>query len=475
MSNKKIGLLSLTALVLSSMIGSGIFSLPQNMAEVAGAEALIIGWAITGIGIIFLGLSFLFISRLRPDLDGGIYTYAREGFGELMGFMSAWGYWLCATIGIVGYLVVAFEGIGTFTDSQSAVIFGQGNTIASFIGSSIVVWLVHILIAKGVKEAATVNLIATFVKVFPLILFILLSLWYFNPETFSHDAKAIVLNKGISDQVKNTMLITLWVFTGVEGAAVLSAHAKKRSDVGLATVLGILIALALYIAITVLSLGILPRETIAMMSNPSMARLLEHMIGGTGKIIITACLIVSVLASYISWTMFSAEVPYRGAKNGAFPKILDKLNKNNTPINSLWFTGFIVQLCLLLVLLTGKSYNTLLLISTSMILVPYFLIGAYLLKLSIQQNAPWYVKLTGFMASLYGLWILYAAGLDYLLLSVLLYVPGIGLFLYSRYQHQGGKFNLNIWEKLVLIIIAYLFVQAVHSTFTPFSLLSGIR
>ncbi|VEH66305.1 arginine/ornithine antiporter [Rodentibacter pneumotropicus] len=172
------------------------------MAEVAGAEALIIGWAITGIGIIFLGLSFLFISRLRPDLDGGIYTYAREGFGELIGFMSAWGYWLCATIGIVGYLVVAFEGIGTFTDSQSAVIFGQGNTIASFIGSSIVVWLVHILIAKGVKEAATVNLIATFMKVFPLILFILLSLWYFNPETFSHDAKAIVLNKGISDQVK---------------------------------------------------------------------------------------------------------------------------------------------------------------------------------------------------------------------------------------------------------------------------------
>ncbi|VEH66303.1 arginine/ornithine antiporter [Rodentibacter pneumotropicus] len=97
------------------------------------------------------------------------------------------------------------------------------------------------------------------------------------------------------------------------------------------------------------------------------------------------------------------------------------------------------------------------------------------MKLSIQQNAPWYVKLTGFMASLYGLWILYASGLNYLLLSVLLYVPGIGLFLYSRYQHQGGKFNLNIWEKLVLIIIAYLFIQAVHSAFTPFSLLSGIR
>lgn len=466
MSNKKIGLVSLTALVLSSMIGSGIFSLPQNMVAVAGSEALLIGWAITGVGIIFLGLSFFYISRLKPELDGGIYTYAREGFGDLMGFMSAWGYWLCATIGIVGYLVVAFEGLGTFTDSESTVIFGQGNTLASFIGSSIIVWLVHILIANGVKEAASVNLIATFVKVFPLILFIGLAIWYFSPATFNQDIKATALNNSVSDQVKNTMLITLWVFTGVEGASVLSAHAKKKSDVGLATVLGIIIALVLYVAITVLALGILPREVIAEMSNPSMAGLLEQMIGASGKIIITFCLIVSVLASYISWTMYCSEVPYRGAKNGAFPKILDKLNENDVAINSLWFTGTVVQLCLFLVLMTGKSYETLLLISTSMILVPYLLIGAYLFKLAIQQNAAWHIKLTGLIATLYGIWILYAAGLDYLLLSVILYLPGIGLFLYSRYQFNGKKFNLTQWEKGLLLIICLLFVWAVYHSLT---------
>lgn len=466
MSNKKIGLVSLTALVLSSMIGSGIFSLPQNMAAVAGSEALLIGWAITGVGIIFLGLSFFYISRLKPELDGGIYTYAREGFGDLMGFMSAWGYWLCATIGIVGYLVVAFEGLGTFTDNENTIIFGQGNTLASFIGSSIIVWLVHILIANGVKEAASVNLIATFVKVFPLILFIGLAIWYFSPVTFSQDIKATALNNSVSDQVKNTMLITLWVFTGVEGASVLSAHAKKKSDVGLATVLGIIIALVLYVAITVLALGILPREVIAEMSNPSMAGLLEQMMGASGKIIITFCLIVSVLASYISWTMYCSEVPYRGAKNGAFPKILDKLNENDVAINSLWFTGAVVQFCLFLVLMTGKSYETLLLISTSMILVPYLLIGAYLLKLAIQQNAAWHIKLTGLIATLYGIWILYAAGLDYLLLSVILYLPGIGLFLYSRYQFNGKKFNLTQWEKGLLLIICLLFVWAVYHSLT---------
>lgn len=465
MSSKKIGLLSLTALVLSSMIGSGIFSLPQNMAAVAGADALMIGWLITGIGIIFLGLSFFFISRLRPDLDGGIYTYARAGFGELVGFLSAWGYWLCATIGIVGYLVVAFEGIGSFTDSETNVIFGQGNTLASFIGASLIVWLVHALVASGVKEAATVNLIATFVKVFPLVLFIGLAIWFFKNETFTQDMQATGLNNSVLDQVKDTMLITLWVFTGVEGASVLSAHAKKKSDVGLATVLGILIALALYIAITVLALGVLPRETIAAMSNPSMAGILAEMIGEGGKVLITFCLIVSVLASYVSWTMYSAEIPYRGAQNGAFPKILDKLNHNGVPINSLWFTGFVVQFCLFLVLLTGKSYNALLLISTSMILVPYFLIGAYLLKLSIQQKSAWYIKLTGLIASIYGLWVLYAAGLDYLLLSVLLYVPGIGLFLYSRYQHQGKRLNLTGFERVLVLIFAILFI-VVLVTFT---------
>lgn len=466
MSNKKIGLLSLTALVLSSMIGSGIFSLPQNMAEVAGGEALIIGWLITGIGIIFLGLSFFFISRLRPDLDGGIYTYAREGFGELAGFLSAWGYWLCATVGIVGYLVVAFEGLGSFTDSENFVLFGQGNTIASIIGASIIVWLVHALVASGVKEAAFVNLIATFVKVFPLVLFIGLAIWYFKADTFSQDMQGSSLNNSVTEQVKNTMLITLWVFTGVEGASVLSAHAKKKSDVGLATVFGILIALSLYVLITVLALGVLPRETIAAMSNPSMAGLLEVMIGASGKILITFCLIVSVLASYVSWTMYSAEVPYRGSQNGAFPKMLNKLNENDVPINSLWFTGAVVQFCLFLVLLTGKSYNALLLISTSMILVPYFLIGAYLFKLAIQQKAAWYIKLTGFIASLYGLWIIYAAGLDYLLLSVLLYVPGIGLFLYSRYKHQNGQLNLHLYEKILIAIFAILFIFALYNSFT---------
>ena len=449
MSKSKIGLVSLTALVLSSMIGSGIFSLPQNMAAVASAEALLTGWAITGSGILFLGLSFFFLSRLRPDLDGGIYTYAREGFGDFISGLAAWGYWLCTSIGSVSYLVVAFSGFGLFFDNEQVTIFGDGTSLMSILSASLVVWLIHILIAKGVKEAAYVNLIATIVKVLPLIVFIALAIIFFSPTQFMQDFHGESLQMSLLDQIKSTMLITLWVFVGVEGATVLSAHAKKKNDVGIATILGIFIALVLYVAITALSLGILPREVIAAMPNPSMTGIMEHMIGTSGKILITFCLIVSVLASYMSWTMFSAEVMYQASQTQVFPRFLNKKNENDTPISSLWFTNIVIQIILVLVFFTSKGYDVLIQLATTMILVPYFLVGTYLLRLVFNIGAAWYIKLAGIIATLYGFWLVYAAGIEYLLFSVILYTPGAILFFYTRYQ-KSGKFDFSRNETVAL-------------------------
>ncbi|MGP1946096.1 MAG: amino acid permease, partial [Arsenophonus sp. ER-EMS1-MAG3] len=110
------------------MVGAGIFSLPQNMAKVAGSLAIIIGWSITSIGILFLTTSLVLLSRIKPDLDGGIYTYAKEGFGELIGFCSAWGYWLSSVIANASYLVIIFAAISFFSDNSDNIIFGDGNT-----------------------------------------------------------------------------------------------------------------------------------------------------------------------------------------------------------------------------------------------------------------------------------------------------------------------------------------------------------
>lgn len=440
MSTTKIGLLSLTALVFSSMVGSGVFSLPQNMASVSNGQALLIAWLITGIGILFLAFALLYLTRQRPDLDGGIYNYAREGFGELIGFCSAWGYWLCTTIGIVGYVVIAFSGVGMFTDRPDHVYFGEGNTIYALIGSSIFVWMVHWLVSRGIKEASLVNLIATIAKIVPIVIFIVFTFLAFKLDLFKLNYFDFSLQMPVWEQVRNLMLITLWVFTGIEGAVVLSSRARNRNDIGRATVLGVLLALSFYVLVTVLSYGVTSRIEIANMHNPSMATILAQLIGLPGTIIITLGLIISVSSSYLSWTLFATEIPFLAAKNRAFPKVFLKTNQNNVPIASLWLTSVVVQISLIAVCFFDKNYTQLLLISSVMILLPYFLVSAFYLKESWKNKRTKHIWIA-LIAVIYASWLLYAAGISLLLLSGCLYLVGLSIFLYSRYTNKREVCN----------------------------------
>lgn len=453
---KKLGLSALTALVLSSMLGAGVFSLPQNMAEIASPAALLIGWAITGAGILLLAFAMLILTRLRPDLDGGIFTYAREGFGELIGFCSAWGYWLCAVIANVSYLVIVFSALSFFTDTPELRFFGDGNTWQAIVGASLLLWFVHALVLRGVQTAASINLAATLAKLVPLGLFIVLAAIAFHYDTFSLDFSGIALGVPVWEQVKNTMLITLWVFIGVEGAVVVSARARDKRDVGRATLLAVLAALGVYLLVTLLSLGVIPRPELATMRNPSMAGLMVRLMGSWGDVVIAAGLIVSVCGAYLSWTIMAAEVPLLAATHQAFPRIFARQNKNNAPAASLWLTNISVQVSLVLIWLTGSDYNTLLTIASEMILVPYLLVGAFLLKIS---RRPLH-RVVAIGASLYGLWLLYASGPMHLLLSVVLYAPGLLVFIYARRTHDIA----SLLKRRERVLIGLLLIAAVPAT-----------
>ncbi|MEB7599314.1 amino acid permease [Raoultella terrigena] len=453
---KRLGLSALTALVLSSMLGAGVFSLPQNMAAVASPSALLIGWAITGVGILFLAFAMLLLTRIRADLDGGIFTYAREGFGELVGFCSAWGYWLCAVIANVSYLVIVFAALSFFTDAPGSIIFGNGNTWQAIVGASVLLWVVHFLVLRGVQTAAGINLVATLAKLIPLGAFIVLAAMDFRLETFTLDFSGLALGVPVWEQVKNTMLITLWVFIGVEGAVVVSARARNKRDVGRATLLAVLSALVVYLLVTLLSLGVIARPELAEMRNPSMAGLMVRMMGSWGEVIIAAGLIVSVCGAYLSWTIMAAEVPYLAATHKAFPRLFARQNRNNAPSASLWLTNISVQASLVLIWLTGSDYGTLLTIASEMILVPYLLVGAFLLKIAVRPLH----KAVGIGACAYGLWLLYASGPVHLLLSVILYAPGLLVFLYARRTHQHDR----MLKRRELALIGLLLVAAVPAT-----------
>lgn len=407
------------------MLGAGVFSLPQNMAAVASPAALLIGWAITGVGILLLAFAMLILTRIRSELDGGIFTYAREGFGELIGFCSAWGYWLCAVIANVSYLVIVFSALSFFTDTPALRLFGDGNTWQAIVGASVLLWIVHFLILRGVQTAASINLVATLAKLLPLGAFIVLAIMMFKLDTFTLDFTGVELGIPVWEQVKNTMLITLWVFIGVEGAVVVSARAKNKRE-------------------------------LAEMRNPSMAGLMVKMMGPWGEIIIAAGLIVSVCGAYLSWTIMAAEVPFLAAAYKSFPGIFARQNAQGAPSASLWLTNICVQICLVLIWLTGSDYNTLLTIASEMILVPYFLVGAFLLKIATRPLH----RAVGIGACIYGLWLLYASGPMHLLLSVVLYAPGLLVFLYARRTHKHD----NVLNRQEVVLIGLLLVAAVPAT-----------
>ncbi|OUM23879.1 arginine-ornithine antiporter [Pseudomonas putida] len=454
-SSGKLKLGALVALVVGSMIGGGIFSLPQNMAASAGVGAVLIGWGITAVGMLTLAFVFQTLANRKPDLDGGVYAYAKAGFGDYMGFSSAWGYWISAWLGNVGYFVLLFSTLGYFFP-----IFGEGNTPAAIIGASILLWAVHFLVLRGIKEAAFINLVTTVAKVVPLVLFALICLFAFRLDIFTADIWALGTPElgSVMNQVRNMMLVTVWVFIGIEGASIFSSRAEKRSDVGKATVIGFVTVLLFLVLVNVLSLGIMTQPELAKLQNPSMAAVLEHVVGHWGAVLISVGLIISLLGALLSWVLLCAEIMFAAAKDHTMPEFLRRENANQVPANALWLTNAMVQIFLVITLFSNSTYLSLIYLATSMILVPYLWSAAYAFLLALRSETYEQALaerkkdlIIGGIALLYAIWLLYAGGVKYLLLSALLYAPGAILF--AKAKREVGQPVFTNVEKLIFAAV----------------------
>ncbi|MGL5999079.1 arginine-ornithine antiporter [Pseudomonas sp. WS 5059] len=466
----KLRLGALVALVVGSMIGGGIFSLPQNMAASADVGAVLIGWVITAVGMLTLAFVFQTLANRKPDLDGGVYAYAKAGFGDYMGFSSAWGYWISAWLGNVGYFVLLFSTLGYFFP-----IFGEGNTPAAVIGASVLLWAVHFLVLRGIKEAAFINLVTTVAKVVPLVLFVLIALFAFKLDIFTADIWGVKNPDlgSVMNQVRNMMLVTVWVFIGIEGASIFSSRAEKRSDVGKATVIGFITVLLFLMLVNVLSLGIMTQPELAKLQNPSMAAVLEHVVGHWGAVLISVGLIISLLGALLSWVLLCAEIMFAAAKDHTMPEFLRKENANHVPVNALWLTNAMVQIFLVITLFSASTYLSLIYLATSMILVPYLWSAAYALLLAV-RGETYEAALAerkkdlfiGSIALIYAVWLLYAGGTKYLLLSALLYAPGAILF--AKAKRELGKPIFTNVEKLIFAAVVIGALVAAYGLYDGF-------
>ena len=456
-ADQRVTLVTLTAMVVGGMVGAGVFSLPRRFAAETGVYGALIAWAIAGTGMLMLAFVFQTLAVRKPALDSGVYAYAKAGFGEYLGFFSAFGYWASSCVGNVTYWVLIMSTIG-------AVVpwLGEGDTLPAVALSSVGVWGFAALIIRGVREATTINKVVTVAKVIPILVFVLLALVTLDVDVFVDNISGGDGVGSIFEQVRGTMLATVFVFLGVEGASVYSRYARRREDVGRATLLGFVSVLAVFASVTIVSYGILPRAEIAELRQPSMAGVLEEAVGSWGAVFVSAGLIVSVLGAYLAWTLMAAEVLFVAAKDRDMPRFLGRENAAGAPVASLLITSVLIQLVLFVTLASDQAFDFMLNMTSALSLIPFVLAAGYALKLVTSGES--YEDGTGrnrdlavaAVATLYTVFLLLAAGPKYTLVSFIVYAPGSVLFAMAR-REQGRP----LFSAVELVVLAISVIGAV--------------
>jgi arginine:ornithine antiporter/lysine permease len=456
-STEKLSPFALTAMVVGSMVGAGIFSLPRTFAVATGPFGALFAWSIAGVGMFALAMVFRTLAERRPDLDAGIFAYAKAGFGDYAGFLSAFGYWLVACIADVSYWVLIKSTLGAFFP-----IFGDGNTIAAVLASSIALWLFHFMVLRGIKSAAAINTIVTVAKVVPILVFIAILMALFRADLFRANfwGGSDVPYGGLMEQVRATMLVTVFVFIGIEGASVYSRYARKRSDVGVATILGFVGVTALMVLVSILPYAVLDRSDIAAMRQPSMAAVLEAVVGPWGGIFVSVGLIISVLGAYLAWSLISIEVLFAAARSGDMPRFLARENNNGVPASALWLTNAVIQLFLISTLLSQDAFTLMVKLTSSMVLIPYLLVAGYSLLIAgrgetydVTPHERNRDLVIGAVATLYAVFLIYAGGMKFLLLSAVLYAPGTALYFQVRREQRLPLFTPIEWLVFLAAVI----------------------
>lgn len=461
MDNKErnLGVFPLAMFAVGLTLASGVFSLSGDFAK-SGAHTLatLIGWAICGVGMFALTMAFFKLSVVKKNLTSGIYSYANEGFGNYVGFNSAWGYWMSAILAQISFIALLFETIGNFVPA-----FGNGANLLSIIVASVVVWALSLLVLKGVNQAVILNAIVVIAKAIPVIVVVIAIIvggafkWDVFVDNFSGTGELSLL-----EQIKGTVYTTVWIFIGIEGAVVISGRGKNTKISGQATIISFASLFILYVIISVLSMGVMPAKQLAELPNPSLGGVLETVVGPWGATLVNIGVIISLGGALFSYTILCVDSAFGPAEHEAFPAILARKNKNGAPTWSVIISGLIIQLFIIIMYLNNATFQALYALSTSAIMVPYVLSAFYYFKLVMngedkefeggKRFVPWLIAIG---ASVYGFWLLYASGTTYILIASLLYAPGTIMYIYNR--HKRGK---KIFDGIGSVIVCVVLVVA---------------
>lgn len=431
--SRRLGLWTLTALVVGNMIGSGVFLLPASLAPYGGIS--IIGWLFTTAGALLLALSFARLSRMVPGA-GGPYAYTRAGFGDFTGFLIGWGYWISICAGNAA-IATAFVGyLAVFAPSLAAT------PAAAAACALVAIWMLTWVNARGVEQAGVVQLVTTILKLLPLGAVALFGLTRFDPANF---VPFNPTSQGHFGAVTAAATLTLWAFLGLESATVPAddVHEPERT-IPRATVLGTLFASIVYIVATVAVMGVVPRADLAASTAP-FADAARAFWGDWGMYLVAAGAAISCFGCLNGWILLQGQVPYAAARDGLFPSIFAGRSRHGTPVSGLVISSAFVTLLILSNYTRSlvDLFTFVVLLATLTSLVPYlFSTMSEVLILGAASQGPRgglraippLRLLAASLAFAYALWAIAGSGMEVVYWGFLLLMAGIPVYVAIRFR-----------------------------------------
>jgi APA family basic amino acid/polyamine antiporter len=431
-----LGLTSSTALVVGSIIGTGVFTMPAVMAG-AGTSS-IITLAVIALGAVLLGVLFGQLTRRVPNVDGGLYAYSRHEFGDFAGYLTAWCYWITCWAGnaaIVASWVFYVESLFGIDNPSAWVNWGIALTG---------LWIPAAVNLAGLRQMAWFQNVTVVLKFVPLLLIAVVG-WFFvsasNFGPFNASGGSLYDGVGIAAGV------ALFSFIGVECASIAAGRVKNpRRNVGRASVLGTAASGLLYIAVTAVVMGLVPHDQLVNDGAPFVAGF-QAMFGdaewiGKGIALIA---VISGIGALNGWTLVTAEMPYAAAKDGLFIQAFAKEDRNGTP-----WVGILVS-TIVASLLMGWSYSGqtglkvftyLVYLSVVTVAIPYFFSAcaqlAYLVSRRRRVQGWNLVRdlAIAWTGILFSLWVTFASGYQAVYQALLLVLVGIPLYAFLKAHRE---------------------------------------
>jgi len=428
---QKIGLLITTSLVVGNMIGSGIFVLPAALASYGSISLL--GWVFTAAGALVLAKIFSNFSKMIVNKSGGPYAYAKAGFGDFIGFLVAWGYWISIWItnGAIAIAIVSALSF-FFPVLKDTPVYSIGLGLGF-------IWFFTWINSLGIKESGKIQLITTVLKLLPLCFVIIVGAFFFDLDNFPSFNET---NESTFTSLSAVATLTLFAFLGLESATIPAENIDTpEKTIPKATLLGTLISTLVYILGTVVLFGVLPMHVFVDSPAP-FAEAAKLMGGDFAGYFVAAGAAIAAIGALNGWILIMGQIPMASAKDALFPKIFSRENKKGVPIVGLIIGSVLSSMILLMNYTEGlvKQFEFMVLLTTLCCLVPYLFTAASYALVSIERKFQlknkFAIMTLAFLGFSYSIWAIYGSGSDTVFYGFLLLLCGVPFYVIMKWNQR---------------------------------------